>query len=145
MPIRPEFRHLYRGQEYEARRARIRRRAGDRCEDCAKGNHSRVETVSGVTELGPGDRRPFMFWRGPGLLRDRFGREHPGLRMKAPSRFIYVVCTMAHLNHNPEDNADENLRFLCQWCHLNHDKPHHHETRSLRKDSGRELLALGLL
>jgi hypothetical protein len=38
MPIRPELRHFYRGPAWEATRARIRERAGDRCEACSRTN-----------------------------------------------------------------------------------------------------------
>jgi hypothetical protein len=56
-------------------------------------------------------------------------------------RQIYVVLTIAHLNHTPGDDRPENLKALCQWCHLNYDKLHHKETRALRKDRTRPLLA----
>lgn len=36
-----------------------------------------------------------------------------------------VVLTVAHLDHQPENCADENLRAMCQRCHLNYDKHHH--------------------
>lgn len=39
-----------------------------------------------------------------------------------------VVLTVAHLNHTPEDVRDENLRAMCQGCHLHYDKDHHRET-----------------
>lgn len=32
-----------------------------------------------------------------------------------------VVLTVAHLDHNPQNCADENLRALCQRCHLRYD------------------------
>lgn len=34
-----------------------------------------------------------------------------------------VVLTVAHLNHQPEDCADENLRAWCQRCHNAYDAP----------------------
>jgi hypothetical protein len=40
-----------------------------------------------------------------------------------------VVLTTAHLNHTPEDCRPENLRALCQGCHLHYDLDHHRETR----------------
>ena len=36
-----------------------------------------------------------------------------------------VVLTVAHLDHQPENNGPENLRVLCQRCHLAHDREHH--------------------
>jgi hypothetical protein len=56
-------------------------------------------------------------------------------------RDVRIVLTIAHLNHTPGDDRDENLMVLCSWCHLNYDKLHHAETRATRKDQGRPLLA----
>lgn len=36
-----------------------------------------------------------------------------------------VVLTVAHLDHTPENNTPENLRVLCQRCHLHWDREHH--------------------
>lgn len=35
-----------------------------------------------------------------------------------------VVLTVAHLDHQPENCADENLRALCQRCHNRYDAKH---------------------
>lgn len=34
-----------------------------------------------------------------------------------------VVLTVAHLDHQPENCADENLRAMCQRCHNRYDGP----------------------
>src|SRR3990170_1974736 len=36
-----------------------------------------------------------------------------------------VVLTVAHLDHEPQNCTDENLRALCQRCHLTYDARHH--------------------
>lgn len=36
-----------------------------------------------------------------------------------------VVLTVAHLNHVKYDVREENLKALCQKCHLGHDLPRH--------------------
>ncbi len=36
-----------------------------------------------------------------------------------------VVLTVAHLDHQPENNTDSNLRAMCQRCHLTYDAKHH--------------------
>ena len=36
-----------------------------------------------------------------------------------------VVLTVAHLDHNGQNVEDENLRALCQKCHLTYDAKHH--------------------
>lgn len=45
----------------------------------------------------------------------------------------YVVLTVAHLDHMPEHNDHENLRAMCQGCHLHYDREHHAETRALSR------------
>lgn len=51
-----------------------------------------------------------------------------------------VVLTTAHLNHTPEDCRLENLRHMCQACHLSLDRHHHaanaRATRRARRASG---------
>lgn len=38
-----------------------------------------------------------------------------------------VVLTIAHLDHTPENCDFNNLKALCQKCHLAYDKIHHAE------------------
>ncbi len=55
-----------------------------------------------------------------------------------------VVLTVAHLDHQPENCADENLRALCQRCHNRYDQKHRQRnaagTRRQQKRNG-ELFA----
>jgi 5-methylcytosine-specific restriction endonuclease McrA len=46
------------------------------------------------------------------------------------------VLTIAHLDHTPENNEPENLRAMCQGCHLHYDREHHAQTRleTLRRE-----------
>jgi 5-methylcytosine-specific restriction endonuclease McrA len=46
-----------------------------------------------------------------------------------------VVLTVAHLNHNPGDNRDQNLAALCQKCHNSYDAP----TRTMKKEVKRQV------
>lgn len=39
-----------------------------------------------------------------------------------------VVLTTAHLDHVPEHCDPENLRHMCQRCHLTYDAEHHAES-----------------
>ena len=41
-----------------------------------------------------------------------------------------IVLTVAHLDHTPENCARENLRALCQSCHLRFDRELHAQTRA---------------
>lgn len=40
-----------------------------------------------------------------------------------PKTGSIVVLTVAHLNHEPEDCRDENLKAMCQRCHNRYDGP----------------------
>lgn len=40
-----------------------------------------------------------------------------------------IVLTVAHLDHDPANCADDNLAALCQRCHLGYDAGHHADTR----------------
>lgn len=39
--------------------------------------------------------------------------------------FLKIVLTIAHLDHDINNNENSNLAALCQKCHLNYDKEHH--------------------
>lgn len=44
-----------------------------------------------------------------------------------------VILTIAHMDQVVENMGDDNLRALCQRCHLNHDREARLLTRSLRE------------
>lgn len=48
-----------------------------------------------------------------------------------------VVLTTAHLNHTPEDCDRDNLKGMCQRCHLGYDRKHHAETAARTRDERR--------
>jgi len=74
------------------------------------------------------------------------GHAHPGGRCNAPhgvlvyrpheapwqwqteadveAHPVRIILSTAHLDHDRRNNADDNLRALCQFCHLNHDRLH---------------------
>jgi hypothetical protein len=156
MPIAKQFRQFY-GREWRTvTRPRILDRAGNCCEHCKKPDRAIVETITGKAHPAG----YFMFWRFPDCVKQpanatgiggdwknhEGGRDVAGFtfksRMWKEPRDIVVVLTVAHLNHQAGDDRDENLKALCQWCHLVHDLEHHHGTRAARKDAGRDLLRL---
>lgn len=58
-----------------------------------------------------------------------------------------VMLTVAHLDHDLANNNEDNLRALCQRCHLAHDLKHHMANaaatrRQKRIDAGQLELAL---
>jgi len=110
VPIRPENRDRYPANWPEiSRHIRFVRAGGGRCEcrgECGRGTHH-----GPTSELSRCPNRHGQ--------RDYTGRST-------------VVLTTAHLNHRPEDCAPENLRGMCQGCHLWYDRDHHAETRASR-------------
>lgn len=54
-----------------------------------------------------------------------------------------VVLTVAHLDHNPQNCTDENLKALCQRCHLTYDAQHH--ARNAATTRHKKKLAAGQL
>lgn len=59
--------------------------------------------------------------------------DHPDCRaanhQPHPETGSWVVLTIAHLDHIPENCDDANLRAWCQRCHLRYDRDHHATTR----------------
>jgi hypothetical protein len=71
----------------------------------------------------------------PGRCTARHGSPHPVTRSA-------VVLTVAHLDHTPENCALDNLKAMCQRCHLSYDGKHHAanaaRTRAERLATGME-------
>lgn len=115
MPIRASERARY-PKDWKVISARIKARSGGRCE---------CHGECGLHRTNPGPRRCV----------ERHG--HPATWARGT-----VVLTVAHLDHQPEHCADENLRAMCQRCHLRYDRAHHQRnaaaTRRAKKQN-REL------
>ena len=54
----------------------------------------------------------------------------PSLSSTSPSDAVYVVLTIAHLDHDPTNNDPSNLRALYQRCHNRYDARHRAANRS---------------
>ena len=147
MPIRHEFRHLYRTKAWKRARARVLRQAQNRCEACGKPNRAVVFTYSWKTRdlRFAGGWRYHMVWM---KLNSRVWRDERGLFFPLNSwpsrglpRRVKVQIGVAHADNDPTNMDDSNLRAWCQWHHLHFDQGHHRESRCVRKDRTRELLA----
>lgn len=104
---------------------RIRNEAGQCCEECGIPNGHLVIRSS----IDPADWLDLMSWEG---VRWSHLDEYQG-------KPITVRLTVAHLNHDTTDNRDENLKALCQRCHLLYDLPVHVEhARATRLRNKRE-------
>lgn len=53
-----------------------------------------------------------------------------------------IVLTVAHLNHTPMDCRPENLKAMCQRCHLRYDVEHHKANAARTRDRKRGQLRL---
>ncbi len=100
MPIKPENKALYPDNWKEIRQD-ILARANHCCEFCGVENYSFRLKID-HTHIRPPTEK--------------------GLDLREWSK---IVLTIAHLNHDPTDNDYENLKALCQKCHLNYDKELH--------------------
>jgi hypothetical protein len=133
MPIRPEQRALY-PKDWRAISKRIREREGQRCKQCKAPNGETV--IRGQA----GDAGSYML--PDGAVHDADTGEHRGdaLGSEYEGRPVRIVLTCAHLDHDPTNNADDNLAALCQRCHLALDLLQHvanaRETRRSRKAAG---------
>jgi hypothetical protein len=116
MPIRPENRARY-PKDWPQISLHIRTvRAGGRCECCG--------------ECGRGTH--------DGRCPDRQDQAAYGTGSK-------VQLTTAHLDHTPENVDPDNLRAMCNGCHLHYDRDHHRETaaatrRKAIEDAGQLVL-----
>lgn len=126
-PIRASEQGRY-PKDWPQIRARILARAGGRCEflmvDGTRCN------APDLTIVHRSDSNPEVW----GLGEVAFGQCYQ----------VKVVLTVAHLDHEPENCADENLKCGCQLHHLRHDAKHHQvnaaRTRREKKNNG-ELFA----
>lgn len=123
MPIKPENKARY-PKDWKLIRDRIVQRAGNKCEFCGVRNGElggRRKEDGKFFKAYPSEERALRLeWPKPG---DR-GTVGDG-DISFYARIIRIVLTVAHLDHTPENCADDNLKALCQRCHLKHDHKHH--------------------
>lgn len=134
MPIKPENKARY-PKDWPQIVARIRDRAGNKCEECGVLNGAlgcRNGHGKFIPAIPLGDDGLRLQWPKPG---QRAWCDDGDFRLF--QKIIRIVCTTAHLDHTPENCSDNNLRYWCQRCHLRYDHEHHQrnarETRRKRK------------
>lgn len=113
-------------------------RSGNRCEGCGVYNHA----------VGYRDQEGRFHPTGGNIIYDLAGegKDYPSLELlpykkakgmadwetmndELGNKYLVIVLTVAHLDHTPENCADDNLVALCQKCHNNYDSGHRQETR----------------
>lgn len=116
MPIKPANLSRY-PADWDAISLEVKERAGWRCEcegECGRGTHNgRCPNVHNGEAYGTGSR---------------------------------VVLTTAHLDHVPENvgtpGRRDNLKAMCNACHLAYDAEHHAQTAYMTRREGRAVADL---
>lgn len=142
MPIRPEMKPLYPPpKEWRAIRERILERADHRCEcrgECgmahqpneAPEDYDRCSVPHGATIVRTTVANLSMWTKHDGCSLCLGGDPE--------CRPVRVILTTAHLDHDPTNNDDANLRAFCQLCHLRYDRHEHARnaasTRARKRD-----------
>jgi glyoxylase-like metal-dependent hydrolase (beta-lactamase superfamily II) len=67
------------------------------------------------------------------IWRDQIKKDEWFFKPNAWGYPVKVVLTIAHLDHDPGNNAIENTPALCQLCHNRHDAKHRAEGRKRRR------------
>ncbi len=125
MPISPERVGLY-PADWPVISARIRERAGDRCEWCGAPNLATIYYDQAGQWHEHGSDEGMVLWR-------------------TGAKGVRVVLTVAHLDHDPTNCDDSNLAALCQRCHLRYDTREHTRHAAETRRQRREAAGQGVL
>jgi len=137
MPIRPENRARY-PDDWKQISQRVRNDAGNRCEWCNAPNN---ETIQRGTDRARASDQSVPAYRTMDLTAYEAsicadtGTYIAGTCAYTfdTQREVKVILTVAHLDHQPENCARENLRALCQRCHNRYDAPARRRGREKRR------------
>ncbi len=123
MPIRPELRFYYPiDWPILSRHVRFVRAAG-RCEVCARPHGALIRQLPDGRWYDPTTDT----WRDD----TGFPAPWPDIETYARHRAWRVSLSAAHLDHDPTNSRHDNLKALCQRCHLTHDRTEHRRRRRL--------------
>lgn len=132
MPIRPENKGRYPANWPEIR-SRIAARAGGFCEWCRAPNGRMIRR--GIHNGQPVWQETYSYFADVFSATD--GALVPGASFDDTDfrpKKVKVILTVAHLDHQPENCDEDNLRHLCQRCHNSHDAKHRAAGRRARKE-----------
>ena len=124
MPIKPENAKRY-PKDWKDIRARILKRADNRCEGSPAFPHCRAPNG-------------WLRNNRTGELTDD-GAQAEAWELADNDSVTMIVLTIAHLDHTPENCADQNLKAWCQKCHLTYDAKHHAMNANSTRRKGRAL------
>ena len=110
------------------------RRAGNHCEQCGLRNYSVGYWADKVWHppqhwhrIDPADG--FRSWKEAKAWVDSYNDDIGELYDPYTKRVCVVILTVSHLDHDIRNNRFENLKALCQCCHLGHDRVDNAEKR----------------
>lgn len=120
MPIRDENKGRY-PKDWPQISKRIREAAGNKCEKCKAPNGQMILRFQGEDYGG----EPVYITRDNEIYSAEDGRQVGSDYFAAYdlTKMVKVVLTVAHLDHQPENCAADNLRAWCQRCHNIYDMP----------------------
>lgn len=64
------------------------------------------------------------------------------LKKDGSVKWLKIVLTVAHLDHDLTNNNYDNLKALCQKCHLNYDHKHHMKNSRITRNKKKGLQEL---
>ena len=104
-------------------------RAKNHCEVCGVKNYKIIlrGNYNGIAVYQDQDGAIFREDNSEFICYDYIGEVHP------TNKLIKVVLTVAHLDHNINNNSFFNLKAMCQKCHNNYDKEHRKATRKKKQ------------
>jgi hypothetical protein len=106
----------------------IMRRANNCCEFCGIKNYTLVRVFrSGIRQT----INEYFTAKDANSVCASYNR---GLDLKV-SKYIVVVLTVAHLDHDISNNDYQNLKALCQKCHNRHDVKNRVKNRKSKNQS----------
>lgn len=149
MPIRAENKALYPSNWREISR-QIRERSQHCCEQCGLRNYSVGYRDAGgafhrlcgngpCDAAGEGQHWPSLTpisYQEAREFADHNNSENDG-RDAEGNRWLVIVLTVAHLDHDPRNCDPSNLKALCQRCHLRYDVEHHGQTAAQTRRQGK--------
>lgn len=106
-------------------RPAIIERAKNRCEFCSVENYKLIirGTWNGVECYQDEDGFIYNANTSEYIAGDYLGEVHP------TNKLVKIVLTVAHLDHDVNNNDHSNLKALCQRCHNRHDVGYRKENR----------------
>ena len=133
MPIKPENKVRYPKNWKEISEDIRFNRAGNRCEVCGVKNYE----LGGRDSSGNWHKAHPVKERKCRLVWPKQGNEWWCGDSDNPLmlRIVKIILTVAHLDHTPENCDYDNLKAMCQSCHLHHDKKLHLTNRLRCKDT----------